>query len=57
MTERAEEPRAGRPVHEPVEAEGELARRNVVFGWALFGLVVLIFAGTIGVALVYLALD
>jgi hypothetical protein len=28
----------------------ELARRNVIFGWALFGLFLLLFAGTIGVA-------
>jgi hypothetical protein len=35
----------------------ELARKNVIFGWALFGLFLLIFAGTIGVALLYLAAD
>jgi hypothetical protein len=35
----------------------ELARRNVVFGWALFGLFLLLFAGTIGVAFLYLAAD
>ncbi len=57
MTEPVEQPLPGPPVHEPAEPDGELARRNVAFGWALFGLVVLIFAGTIGVALVYLALD
>lgn len=57
MTEPVEQPIAGRAVHEPAEPDRELARRNVAFGWALFGLVVLIFAGTIGVALVYLALD
>lgn len=33
----------------------ELARRNAVFGWALFGLFLLLFAGAIGVALIYLA--
>jgi hypothetical protein len=33
----------------------ELARRNNAFGWALFGLFVLLFGGTIGVAFVYLA--
>lgn len=33
----------------------DLARRNNLFGWALFGLFVLLFVGTIGVALVYLA--
>ena len=35
----------------------ELARRNMILGWALFGLFALLFAGTVGVALLYLALD
>lgn len=35
--------------------DSDLARRNNLFGWALFGLFVLLFFGTIGVALVYLA--
>ncbi len=35
----------------------ELARKNVVLGWALFGLFLLLFVGTIGVALIYLAAD
>ena len=35
----------------------ELERKNMVLGWALFGLFVLLFAGTVGVALLYLALD
>jgi hypothetical protein len=35
----------------------ELARRNFVLGWALFGIFVLLFAGTVGIAFVYLALD
>jgi hypothetical protein len=33
------------------------ARKNFVLGWALFGLFVLLFAGTVVVALVYLQLD
>jgi hypothetical protein len=33
------------------------ARKNILQGWALFGLFVLLFAGTVGVALLYLALD
>ena len=32
----------------------ELARRNVRLGWMLLGVFVLIFAGSIGVALLYL---
>ena len=32
----------------------ELARRNVRLGWALFGIFILLFAGTIAIALLYL---
>jgi hypothetical protein len=35
----------------------ELERRNMILGWALFGVFVLLFAGTIGIAFLYLALD
>jgi hypothetical protein len=35
----------------------ELARRNVRLGWLLFGIFVLLFAGTVGVAFLYLAFD
>jgi hypothetical protein len=35
----------------------EEARRNVLLGWALFGLFLVIFAATIGLALLYLAFD
>jgi hypothetical protein len=35
----------------------ELERRNLILGWILFGIFVLLFAGTVGVALLYLALD
>jgi hypothetical protein len=38
------------PTHNPA-----LARKNMLFGWALFGLFVLLFAGTVVVAFVYLA--
>ena len=34
-----------------------LARKNNLWGLALFGLFVVLFAGTIGVALLYLAFD
>jgi len=37
--------------------ETELARRNLRFGWALFGLFWLLFLGTALVALLYLQLD
>jgi len=32
-------------------------RRNVAWGWALFGLFLLLFAGSFAVALLYLAFD
>ena len=32
----------------------ELARRNTRLGWMLFGVFLLIFAGTIGIAILYL---
>jgi len=35
----------------------DLERKNLRFGWALFGLFWLLFAGTILVALLYLQLD
>jgi len=35
----------------------ELQRRNIQFGWALFGLSLLLFGGTFAVALVYIALS
>ena len=35
----------------------ELARKNVRLGWLLFGLFLLLFAGTWGVALLYLQYD
>ena len=32
-------------------------RRNIAMGWALFLLFLVLFAGSVGVALLYLALD
>lgn len=55
MTEPLFEPEPPRTTLEPVEAERELARKNMVFGWALFGLAVALFAGTVVVALIYLS--
>jgi hypothetical protein len=39
------------------EITPELERKNLILGWALFGVFVLLFAGTVGVALLYLYLD
>ena len=46
-----------RLVEPPDIADRELARRNMLWGWALFGLFVVLFGGTVGVALVYLWLS
>ena len=35
----------------------ELERKNLILGWALFGVFLLLFAGTVGVAFLYLYLD
>jgi hypothetical protein len=37
--------------------ESEVERRNMTLGWALFAVFLAIFAGTIAVAFIYLALD
>jgi len=35
----------------------DVVRKNVRLGWALFGVFLVLFAGTFAVALIYLALD
>ena len=57
MTEPLREPLPQPTYVEPRGPEADLARKNVLLGWALFALALAIFGGTIGVALVYLALD
>jgi hypothetical protein len=57
MTEPPPELPSPRTTYPPVEADAELARRNAVLGLVLFALALLVFGGTIGVALLYLALD
>jgi hypothetical protein len=37
--------------------ENELSRKNLIFGWALFGLFCVLFAGTLLVAVLYLQVD
>lgn len=41
----------------PSTSDAEIARKNMVWGWALFGLFWVLFAGTIGVAYIYLWLS
>jgi len=57
VTERLPEPMPPQTGHEPVDPDAALARRNVIFGLALFGFVLLLYGATILVAYVYLALD
>jgi len=57
MAEPLRDPTVPDMTHPAVSPDAELARRNMLWGWALFGLFVLLFGGTVGIALVYLALD
>ena len=57
MTERLPEAAPPQTAHAPADPESALRRKNLLWGFALFGLVVLIFGATILVAIVYLALD
>jgi hypothetical protein len=43
--------------HPLADPDAELARRNLQFGWALVGLFILLLAGTVGIAFVYLWLS
>ena len=45
------------PGADSVEPDAELAHRNNVLGIALFGLSLLLFAGTFLIAFIYLAVD
>ena len=44
-------------VADPAVAERELARKNMMWGWALFALFWALFGGTVLVAAAYLWLD
>ena len=55
MTEPVPETRPPGFKVEPVEPDQELAHRNNVTGFALFGLFLLLLAGTFVIAFVYLA--
>lgn len=61
LTEPVEQPPPAEPVPQPVEPidpedpHDALAAKNTFLGWALFGLSVLLFAGTWAIAFVYLA--
>ena len=57
MTEPVPETRPPDVTVQPVEPDRELAHRNNVFGFALFGLFLLLFGGTFLIAFIYLAVD
>ena len=58
MTEPVADPTPPTTFVEPPDiAERALARKNMLWGWALFGLFLVLFGGTVAVALVYLWLD
>jgi len=50
-------PKSVKPPDAPDIADAAIARKNILWGWALFGLFWVLFGGTVGVALVYLWLD
>jgi len=51
------EPLQQRTTSEPVEVTPDLARKNVLLGWSLFGLALLIAAGAVAVSFLYLHFD
>ena len=57
MTEPLREPRPPQTTHAPRDPELEAAHRNVRLGLALFAFFLLLFGGSVIVAVVYLALD
>jgi hypothetical protein len=57
MTDPAPEPYQPQLPQQPVDPDAEIARRNTLFGLALFALSLLLLGGTFAVGFVYLALD
>jgi hypothetical protein len=51
------EPLPPRTTSEPVDITPELARKNVVLGWSLLGLAILIAAGAVAISFIYLHFD
>jgi hypothetical protein len=41
----------------PSTTDAAIAHKNMLWGWALFGLFCVLFAGTVGVAYIYLWLS
>jgi hypothetical protein len=57
MAEPLSEPEPPETFVDPAVLEREIAHKNLVWGWALFGLFIALFAGTVLIALAYLWLD
>lgn len=57
MAERLPEPPPPRTTYPPVEPTAEIARKNIVLGLGLLGIALLIAAGAVAVALIYLHYD
>ena len=58
MAEPLPEPPPPQTLVEPADVgDPALRHKNLLWGWALFGLFVVLFAGTAGIAFVYLWLD
>lgn len=57
MTEPAAETTRTRAPNEPVEPTGEVARKNIMLGLMLVGVVILVVAGTVAISLIYLHYD
>jgi hypothetical protein len=57
VTEPLPEPLPPTTAHEPADPEAALRRKNLIWGFALFGFVLLFFGASILVAIIYLALD
>src|SRR5213075_1475100 len=51
------EPLPPRTTSAPVEVTPELARKNILLGWMLLGIALLIAAGAVAVSLIYLQFD
>jgi hypothetical protein len=57
MAERLPEPPPPQTYYEPVGPTGDVARKNIVLGVALFGIALLIAGGAVLVSLIYLHFD
>ncbi|HEY3921858.1 MAG TPA: hypothetical protein VGL76_07065 [Gaiellaceae bacterium] len=57
MTEPLVERRPPDTMHEAIEPDEALSRKNVRWAWTLVAIFILLFAGTFGIAFVYLWLS